>query len=88
MGTWAERRIPTLINRDKRSKVEKHIENKNQTLVERLRKKFSSQALRVCEEKLAHYEKMGNARKADIYRRKVEEKRNFVTKLASRLNPR
>lgn len=34
---------------------------------------WKSEARKVCEERLAHYESTGNVRKADIYRRKLNK---------------
>jgi len=44
---------------------------------------WQSQAVRVCKERLAHYEATGNERKADIYRRKLAAKPDMIEKIKS-----
>src|SRR5690242_6642947 len=54
--------------------------------LKRFKISWHSEAIKVIKEKLEHYEKTGNLRKADIYRRKLEGTHD-ISDMISKLNP-
>lgn len=70
---------------DKRSRMQKHSQNRAQQIKNRLRRMIKSEAREVIEEKIAHFQKTGNARKLAIYQAKLQDHKNALEKVKDRL---